>query len=272
MPDFTVLTDQTELADYLRHKATYPLFAKPVYADVGSGGYGIEAYEAANDYLLLTNGERLPVTQFGNELTRKRKYMVTERGYLFQDFIRQNAEITKRCSLSVCSVRLILLVDAEGPKPFRAIWRIATGTSMTDNFNKGDAGNLIAAVDLASGEITRVVNGYGLNQSELSHHPNTGEALVGFRLPFWREGVDLCCQAARVFPMLHMQHWDLAFTDHGPILIEVNSLGSIDMIQYATGYGVHDAAVRAVLDQYGVKDRFGRLVVWPWSHWKGSRR
>ena len=42
---------------------------------------------------------------------------------------------------------------------------------------------MIGAVDAATGAVTRVVTGSGLELQELTRHPDTGESLEGFRIP-----------------------------------------------------------------------------------------
>jgi hypothetical protein len=94
----------------------------------------------------------------------------------------------------------------------------------------------------------RVVQGYGLGQRLIDQHPDTGTSFSGFALPYWNEVREVCLRAARAFPMLRFQHWDVAFTRNGPQILELNTTGSIDIIQYASGQGLYDGPLRRLIE------------------------
>ena len=55
------------------------------------------------------------------------------------------------------------------------------------------------------------------------HHPSSGEEVVGCKLPFWQESVQLCLRAhSEILPEFPSAAWDLAITDDGPNLLEMN--------------------------------------------------
>ena len=54
-------------------------------------------------------------------------------------------------------------------------------------------------------------------------HPATGQRITGYVLPYWRESVDLCRKAhAEVFSTFPTLGWDVAITEQGPVLLEMN--------------------------------------------------
>ena len=244
---------------YLREEASYPLFLKPIYGGVGSGAIGIVRFISKEDSVELSNGSTLTMREFFNHISVKRKYVLHDQGYMFQEFLTQHDTISKICGPHISSLRLVVLMTELGPKVFRGIWRIIAKNNMTDNFDEGDSGNLIAAVNLGDGSIDRVVQGFGLKQKILSSHPDTGESFCNFKLPRWDKVIEICHIAAKCFPMIKFQHWDFAFTPQGPVIMEVNSTGSIDMIQYATGRGLYDETLQAFVGKYGIKDEKGNL-------------
>lgn len=239
------------LADFLRRDAAYPCFAKPIRGSVGGGGAAIVQYDAAGDQLLLSNGTRSTVTSFVEEIERSGPGKIAHAGYLFQDLVEQHPAMCAVVGPTVSTARVVLLVGDEEVTPLTAIWRVARRGNMTDNFNKGRSGNLIAALDMREGEVVRVANGYGVTQTLVDVHPDTGCRLLGFRLPDWAQALDMCRSAAPSFPNLRFQHWDVAFSRTGPVVLEVNAMGSVDMLQYASGVGLLDERLEGFLERYG---------------------
>ncbi len=107
------------------------------------------------------------------------------------------------------------------------MWRVPTGDNVTDNFSVGFAGNLVGRIDLDSGEVDNVVQGVGWRNRSTDCHPDTGGRLRGFRLPDWQATRKLCLACADHFPDLRLQHWDVALTDRGPVILELNVAGGL---------------------------------------------
>lgn len=82
-------TRQT-LGAWLRGPAPYPLFAKPLCGDLGSGACALRGYDSASDALVSATGERLPLPAFLAGLDAPRKNVTAGRGYLFQEQLRQH--------------------------------------------------------------------------------------------------------------------------------------------------------------------------------------
>ena len=53
-------------------------------------------------------------------------------------------------------------------------------------------------------------------------HPATKEKIVGFTVPMFEEAKELVCKAAQEVPEVAYIGWDVAITQHGPVLIEGN--------------------------------------------------
>ena len=51
--------------------------------------------------------------------------------------------------------------------------------------------------------------------------------LSGFELPDWRQAVETLPVGAGDFPQLRLQHWDVALTDRGPVILELNVEGGL---------------------------------------------
>jgi glutathione synthase/RimK-type ligase-like ATP-grasp enzyme len=233
------LADPAALAAYLRAGMTYPGFAKPATGIRSIGVAALEAYDAATDRLVLKGGQALAVEAFARELERYRAD-----GYLFQEMLRPHPDLEKAVGPRLATVRLIILLEDAGPAILYALCKIPVGDNPADNFWR--PGNLLAALD-ADGRITRVVQGTGPEQREPDNHPDTGGRLQDLTIPDWPALTALALQAATAFPGLRMQAWDIAPTDRGPILVEVNIGGDFNLPQLAHRRGLMDDRFRAFL-------------------------
>lgn len=84
------------------------------------------------------------------------------------------------------------------------------------NLHQGAIG---AGLNLKDGATNNAV----IRNQIVSHHPDTGHHLLGLKLPFWRESLEL---AAQCYDMVELGYLgaDIVLTpDQGPILLELNA-------------------------------------------------
>jgi len=160
-------------------------------------------------------------------------------GYIFQDRIAQHPEIARFCGNTVGTARIVTLREADGTRPLYAVWKMARPKAVADNFWR--SGNLLAALDVATGEVTRVQMGVGINAEEVTEHPDTGETLTGTRLPLWDRLCEQVVRAARITPEIRIIGWDVAITERGAVLIEGNTSPHHALYQMAHRRGVMNA-------------------------------
>src|SRR3546814_19752157 len=77
---------------------------------------------------------------------------------------------------------------------------------------------------------------------EFQQHPATGQQLVGTRLPHWQAVRRVNDACARLFAPVRYQSLDIALTDAGPVVVEVNVGGPSVLPPLATGQGLPTAA------------------------------
>jgi hypothetical protein len=147
-------------------------------------------------------------------------------------------------------MRIAVVRDEMGPEVVYAEWKIVTGSNVVDNQASWTTGNLMAEIDWDSGRVKRAVEGDWPRVRVFSKHPDTGRQLVGFVIPHWREAIELALRAAAIFPLIRIQHWDIAITDRGPYFLEVNDMGSIEGSQ-PWGRGILTPRLRALLKRHG---------------------
>lgn len=242
--------DVDSIAAHLRDGMSYPCFMKPIFGAVGGGAASLMDFDRTNDRVTLGSDESVPVIELCRRLNLAQPGVVVSAGYIFQELVQQPEALEAVCGKAVSTVRAVVAMDSDGPEIHRTIWRIAVGSNMTDNFSKGRSGNLLAAIDPVSGAVMRVVLGYGLEQRVVEVHPDTRSSFSDFTLPYWDRVREVCLRAAHAFPMLKFQHWDIAFGRDGPLILELNTTGSIDIIQYASGRGLYDGSLRRLIHAY----------------------
>ncbi|MHB1224077.1 MAG: sugar-transfer associated ATP-grasp domain-containing protein [Gemmatimonadaceae bacterium] len=247
----TVLRTPEALASFLRDGMTYPFFGKPMFGQFGRGVSSVAAYQPAVDRLRFTTGEQVGVDEYVREYV-----LAARKGYIFQQPIAQHPDVDRITGGRVASLRMVVLRGDDGPRLFRTVWRIPVGRNITDNFQHGAQGNLLADVDRRTGRVVRVVQVMTTDDhrvrlpAELERHPDTGEQLRGAILPDWDAHVALCLRAAKEFEGLRYQSWDVVMGADGPLLLEINFRGSIDVIQIPGADGLYDAEFREFWSRY----------------------
>lgn len=234
-----LLRTADDVARYLR-SAPYPLFAKPADGGLAWSAYLLRGYDAVTDTLQLGDGRALAVADFVPDCTR------WEAGMIFQELIVPHAEVVELCGPRVATTRLYVLNGAEGALLHRAVLRLPTGRNMYDNFKSGKSGNLLAALD-DRGRITRVIGPSEAGLGEVDRHPDTGQALVGWQVPNWEHTIATCLTTAAAFPGLRIQAWDVAIAAGGPLFVEMNTRGDLDLIQVVHRKGLVDDRWHAAL-------------------------
>ena len=225
------LNDERELEAWLGNKENYPFFCKPAVSYLGYGAKLIDRPENGN--LVLGNGETISIADFVSQHSAPNGPVM-----LFQELIRPHPALRKVIGNRVATARIVVLNKSQEPRILAAGLRIPSGKSMTDNFQSGKSGNMIAFVDLESGRLRKVLSGLGVNWHEVSVHPDTAEPIVDFHIPDWKVAIDLVLTASRAIPGLKMHGWDVAFSDRGPLLVETNPRGDLNIAQLAPGRGL----------------------------------
>jgi hypothetical protein len=238
------LTNVDDLAALLRKPDIYPLFMKEV-----GGKYSLSVISADNDdqtrdEVVLLGGAR----QSPKSLAAR---MIGPRGYLVQRRLRPDPGLAAAFGPRLWSVRVFVLQGKPAPRIHRATAKIATGSNPADNYWR--QGNMLGAIDLDSGQILRTVCGSGADLHVNSAHPDTGRPIVGTQIPGWNRLKEIVLAAAPFFAGIHTQSWDVALTEQGPVLLEVNFGGDLNLAQLATGKGILDAAYSEHLREWGYR-------------------
>jgi hypothetical protein len=242
-PGARALATREQVEAFLRERASYPLFAKPIDGVYSLGALAATWRRSSSDQVVLADSTVRPVAELADELVAHRT------GALIQRRLRPHPALAERFGRRLCSVRLLVLLTPSGPVLSRAVCKIAAGRNVADNFWR--RGNMLGAVDLADGMIRRAVRGTGGEMEVDPVHPDTGQPVVGTVVPAWAEVTALGLRAAATLPGVRTQSWDVALTEAGPVLLEVNWGGDLNLPQLASGEGVLDDTFRQHLQTCG---------------------
>lgn len=230
-PGARALHSVEAMAAYLENDAEFPVFVKP---NAGNGGFGsVIADGYADRRLQLRDGSTSDIGAYYDRWLFKD-------GLIFQALASPHPDIAAVIGPRLATARVFVLALDSGPVLHRAALRIPVGTSMIDNFQHGTSGNLLAAIDLEQGVLVDVVGKRGGKLKTVADHPDTGRPLIRMPVPDWEAAKHLCLGAAPLFPGVRLQSWDIAFTDDGPQVIELNCAGDFDVLQLAERRGIAD--------------------------------
>jgi hypothetical protein len=228
------LTSLPEIREFMRDPAHYPFVAKPVAGMFSVGVIHAVALDAASESIVSVNGTRLPIAYLAERIFRDHG----KGGYLIQRALKPAASIATMSGGRLCTVRALVLLGDDGPVLHRAALKIPTGRNVADNYWR--EGNRLGAVHVATGQVDRVVTGRAEELRLDPVHPDTGVMIAGMALPDWSALCDLVQRVAPLFPGIRTQSWDIALTDRGPVVIEVNWGGDLHLHQFAYGCGILD--------------------------------
>jgi hypothetical protein len=167
--------------------------------------------------------------------------MIGSACYLLQAVLRNHAQLRSYVS-ALATVRVVNLVAHGRVTTPATLLKIPVGANIADNFWR--TGNMLANLDPEDGTILRVLRGAGPGMEEFQRHPVTGQQLVGARLPHWQELRRVNDACARLFAPVRYQSLDIALTDTGPVVVEINAGGSFVLPQMASGQGLLTDEVR----------------------------
>ena len=149
---------------------------------------------------------------------------------LIEPLIRADPTISALVDDGLPDIRVICL----GREPIMAMMRFPTNQSDGKaNLHQGGIG---AGVALDSGVIFRAMQG----KKELTHHPDTGQSLIGFRIPQWEKVLDIAGNSGPAIGLGYCGVDIVHDKDAGPMVIEVNAHPGIE-IQNTTQHGLRGA-------------------------------
>ena len=152
--------------------------------------------------------------------------------FIFQRKIIQHHEMNRLNPNAVNTIRIVTINDGSQTSLFAAILRV--GTKKSGCADNTSAGGLALGIndDGSLYENGMLKPQYG---TILSSHPDTGVVFKEFKIPFYKDAVELVCRAHKFFYNVKSIGWDVAISEDGPVIIEGNDNWEISSIQAIYG-------------------------------------
>lgn len=233
------IRDLTQFRDFLVANDGAAFFGKQLRGMESVGIFLCEESDA--DEVEIFGEGKIPVSTLFER--------ICEFKYILQPVIK-NHKFFHDQTQSLCTLRIAVFVYDDMLNIAYSFLKMPAGNNLTDRFSNPQ--NLALGIDTNTGQITSIRERLSIGSRELPTHPVTGLPLVGSKIPFWSETMKLAARVAQVFAPVRYQSMDIAITDTGPVLIEVNTGGGFKGPQLAYGTGLLQPKFTHFFDVTGV--------------------
>lgn len=162
------------------------------------------------------------------------KQLISRRIFVVQPVIKSHSAIRKFNDTALNTTRIVTIRNGPEIIYLGGFQSLATGREYTDNWSKG-------AVYVGFDHENNILTEKGffhplLRKSFVTEiHPDSGIQFAGYCIPFLNEAVKLCIYAHHIFYNHFLLGWDIAITDEGPIIVEVNERPGMNAFQVING-------------------------------------
>lgn len=250
IPGKLCLKSAEEITSFLRQSDSYPIFAKPNDSYRSLGSLGIRKYDASSKSFELMNGN----IESASTLTQSFLNWDT---YVFQESLLPDPSLMSFCGTALSTMRVVALYTQGNPKIFRVVWKIPCKENMADNFWR--PGNLVAHVEPETGKVISLIQSTDTGHITLSEADERSLQFYNDGPPMFKEAIELAKELTYSFSMFRYQAWDIALTERGPVAIELNPNGDIELLQIGAPRGILDNDFRKVLLEYNISIKNPKL-------------
>lgn len=169
------------------------------------------SYQEQDAVLTCFNGEELALST-----------ILGQDALIFESIVSQTKQFADFNESSVNTVRFMTTLWPDGTARVIATWfKVGRAGKCVDN--AGSGGNVDAGVDSETGKIYNVVQFDGWRRTKaIDRHPDSGTLLNGVVIDHWDAIKAEVIKFQQAFPYCKAAGWDIAITDEGPVIIEVN--------------------------------------------------
>ena len=144
-----------------------------------------------------------------------------------EEELKQHEALSHLYPHAINSLRIVTLVDADRTPHFLyAVVKMGNLGKFVDNMENS---GLCCPLDPETGNIVGIAHTSALINYDT--HPYTGVYLIGYHIPYVKEAIAMCMEAALVLPHQRYIGWDVAITPDGPAIIEGNNYPGYDFWQ-----------------------------------------
>lgn len=175
----------------------------------GKASMGAERWTGEGDRYHNTQAVTVPAAKLAQRLRGS--------DCIVQPCLDNHSSLATLTNGALACLRIVTAIDRAGRAEF--IWAMLM---LPFGSLKSSTTGIACRVSPNTGAITRAVDLW--TEREIAKHPDTGDALIGFALPFWQESVALVTRTHMLaFGRFFSLGWDVGLTETGPVLLEANS-------------------------------------------------
>ena len=170
-------------------------------------------YQENDAVLHLFNGSEILLTD-----------ILAQQPLIFEEIVQQTDQMAALNPDSVNTVRFMTALYPDGEARIIATFiKIGRAGKCVDNAGAG--GNVDACVDPTTGILQYAIRYDGVrNCQDIDNHPDTDVPINGVAIEDWGQIKAEVLRFQQAFPYVKVAGWDIAVTDDGPVVIEVNDM------------------------------------------------
>ena len=193
------------------------VFIKP---DTEEGGVGCAVLASNEENELFLDGVKISEKDLMEKLYAP---------FLIEEIVSQEEEISDFHPASLNTLRLITMCNPDTGELYvdRAIFRMGVGGSKTDNWCSGG----ISVRVYSDGTLDKYAYYYSTEKAPCIQHPDSGIMFEGYQMPHFDEACQLVLSIHRKVKRINGIGWDVAFSDKGLIIVEMNPFFSVFQAQ-----------------------------------------
>jgi hypothetical protein len=176
---------------------------------LGRAGIDIHLiFKKANEIFIKNNRDTFPLEKYKIDFP-----------FVVQEYVNQHENL-REISRSVNTIRLVTLLTKENEVVIvGAYMRFGSFDSFTDNVSSG---GVAVEIDISNGRLSQ----YAFDKigRKYTKHKISNFEYNNFKIPFWEEVVNLGKATQNTLPYFKLLGHDIAVTDTGPIIIEINAI------------------------------------------------
>lgn len=193
-------------------------------AVAGGGGFKVFIIHKISDNLYSLRNKKY-------DLQSIKSFIESKDVYVFQEFVEQHPTINSIYSGSVNTLRLLTIRNDD--KISTPIGILRVGSKKTGNVDNFSSGGISCSLDMETGRI-RTAKTFDKKNAKLfsyERHPDTNVLFSGIKIPHFKEIVDSLVKAHGALVELKLIAWDVAVTENGYKIIEVNRSTDVNVYQ-----------------------------------------
>ena len=222
--DNSKLSD-TDIDNRIDECSEAKLFVKPIF---GLGGVGILVFNKSEAGKYFTKeGEEISAAFIRSKLK--------DDAYIIQTGLVQHQELNNIYPHSINTFRIMTRINGKDDKVMYAMLRMGQKGNQVDNASQ-------AGIAVKVNPETGAFDDFAYTSLRYTEtiHPDTGFVFKDYVFPYWDQTKEFILKVAAKFPEMEYLGWDVAFTENGPAIIEINAGAGLEFLQDCHG-GVRDA-------------------------------